>query len=101
MITVLKRPIITEKASKLGQQQAQYVFEVDPSANKIQIRAAIKQMFDVDAVSIRTVRTKGKVKQRYTRSGWQIGKTNLKKKAYITLKAGQTIDIVSGEGAED
>lgn len=80
MITVLKSPVVTEKATKVGQQN-QYVFLVDPSANKIQI--------------------KGKVKQRYTRSGWQIGKTNLKKKAYITLKAGQTIDIVAGEGAED
>ncbi len=100
MITVLKAPVLTEKATKVGHLN-QYVFEVDPSANKIQIKAAIKQMFDVDAVSVRTVRLKGKVKSRYTRRGWQIGRTNLKKKAYVTLKAGQTIDIVSGEGAED
>ena len=64
MITVLKAPIITEKATKLGQQN-QYVFEVDPSANKLQIKRAIKQMFDVDAVSVRTVRTKGKLKSRF------------------------------------
>ena len=69
MITVLKSPVVTEKATKVGQLN-QYVFLVDPSANKIQIKAAIKQMFDVDAVSVRTVRIKGKVKQRYTRSGW-------------------------------
>lgn len=100
MITVLRRPVVTEKATKVGTQN-QYVFEVDPSANKVQIKAAIKQMFDVEAISVRTVRLKGKVKQRYTRSGWQIGRTNLKKKAYVTLKAGQTIDIVAGEGAED
>ena len=100
MITVLKSPVVTEKATKVGQQN-QYVFEVDPSANKVQIKAAIKQMFDVEAVSVRTVRIKGKVKQRYTRGGWQVGKTNLKKKAYVTLKEGQTIDIVAGEGAED
>lgn len=97
MITVLKKPVITEKASKVG-HQGQYVFEVDPNANKLQIRDAIKTMFEVDAVSIRTVRTKGKVKARMTRRGLQVGKTNLKKKAYVTLKEGQTIDIVAGEG---
>ncbi len=100
MITVLKKPLITEKATKVGALR-QYVFEVDPNSNKLQIRAAIKQMFDVDAITIRTVRTKGKVKARMTRRGYQVGRTNLKKKAYVTLKEGQTIDIVSGEGTED
>jgi large subunit ribosomal protein L23 len=100
MITVLRKPLITEKATKVGHQN-QYVFEVAPDANKLQIRAAIKQMFDVDAVSVRTVRTKGKVKSRMTRQGLQVGRTNLKKKAYVTLKEGQTIDIVSGEGNEE
>jgi large subunit ribosomal protein L23 len=97
MITVLKKPVITEKATKVGHQR-QYVFEVDPNANKLQIRDAIKTMFDVEAVSIRTVRTKGKVKARMTRRGLQVGRTNLKKKAYVTLKEGQSIDIVAGEG---
>ncbi len=100
MITVLRRPLLTEKATKVGHNR-QYVFEVEPSANKIQIKAAIKAMFDVDAESVRTVRIKGKVKSRFTRRGLQVGKTNLKKKAYVTLKEGQTIDIVSGEGAEE
>lgn len=100
MIAVLRRPVITEKASKLNHEN-QYVFEVDPSANKIQIREAIKAMFDVEPVSIRTVRIKGKVRRRFTRKGIQQGRTNLKKKAYITLKEGQTIDIVAGEGGED
>ena len=100
MITILRKPLITEKATKVGHQN-QYVFEVAPDANKLQIRQAIKQMFDVDAVSVRTVRTKGKVKTRMTRQGMQVGKTNLKKKAYVTLKEGQTIDIVSGEGNEE
>jgi large subunit ribosomal protein L23 len=100
MITVLKKPVITEKATKVG-QQGQYVFEVDPNANKLQIKAAIKQMFDVDVQDVRTVRTKGKVKRRMTRRGLQVGRTNLRKKAYVTLKPGQTIDIVAGEGETD
>jgi large subunit ribosomal protein L23 len=100
MITVLKKPVITEKATKVG-QQGQYVFEVDPNANKLQIKAAIKQMFDVDVKDVRTVRTQGKNKRRMTRRGLQTGRTNLRKKAYVTLKPGQTIDIVSGEGEAD
>ncbi len=100
MITVLKKPVITEKATKVGHQR-QYVFEVDVNSNKLQIRNAIKAMFEVDAVSIRTVRTKGKVKSRMTRRGLQVGRTNLKKKAYVTLKEGQTIDIVAGEGNDE
>jgi len=100
MITVLRKPVITEKATKVG-NQGQYVFEVDPMANKHQIKAAIKQMFDVDVDSVRTVRVKGKVKQRQTRRGLMVGRTNLKKKAYVTLKPGQTIDIVSGEGGSE
>lgn len=100
MITVLRKPVITEKATKVGHLR-QYVFEVDPNANKLQIRQAIKLMFDVEAQSIRTVRVKGKVKARMTRRGAQVGRTNLKKKAYVTLKVGQSIDIVAGEGNEE
>lgn len=100
MITVLRKPVVTEKATKVGYIN-QYVFEVEPSANKIEIRAAIKAMFDVEPLTIRTVIIKGKLKQRMTRKGVQVGRTNLKKKAYITLKPGQTIDIVSGEGSEE
>ncbi|MDZ4746458.1 MAG: 50S ribosomal protein L23 [bacterium] len=100
MITVLRRPVVTEKATKVGYLR-QYVFEVDPSANKLQIKAAIKQMFEVDAETVRTVRVKGKVKSRMTRRGNQTGRTNLVKKAYVTLKVGQSIDIVGGEGASE
>lgn len=97
MITVLKKPVVTEKATKVG-HSGQYVFEVDPNANKLQIKSAIKQMFDVEVKAVRTVRTKGKVKQRMTRRGLMTGRTNLRKKAYVTLMPGQTIDVVSGEG---
>lgn len=95
MIQVIKRPLITEKAMKLS-QAGQYVFEVDPNANKLQIKSAVEALFEVNVVSVRTVRTKGKVKRRFTRTGLQVGKTALKKKAYVTLKAGQEIELVSG-----
>ncbi|MBM2816639.1 MAG: Ribosomal protein [Ignavibacteria bacterium] len=92
MIDVLKRPVVTEKAMKLS-TQGQYVFEVLPEANKIEIRKAIEDMFEVHIVSIRTVRLKGKIKSRMTRRGIMRGKTALKKKAYITLKSGESIDL--------
>jgi len=95
MINIIKRPIVTEKAMKL-QQQRQYVFDVAPGANKIEIKRTIEEIFEVNVLSIRTVRIKGKKKSRMTRHGYMRGQTALKKKAYITLKEGQTIDIVTG-----
>jgi large subunit ribosomal protein L23 len=99
MIQIIKKPIITEKAMNLASQR-QYVFEVHPEANKIQIRQAVQEMFDVDVTSVRTVRVKGKNKIRMTRRGLMRGKTALKKKAYVTLKEGQQIEIVSGVGSD-
>lgn len=95
MIEVIRKPIVTEKAMKLGDLR-QYVFEVDPKANKIQIKQAIEKMFEVNVISIRTVRVKGKVRSRFTKRGIMRGRTPLRKKAYVTLKEGQSIEIVSG-----
>ena len=95
MPPVIKRPLITEKATKLGTQR-QYVFEVYPGANKIEIKRAIEEMFEVDVVSVRTLNVKGKVKSRFTKKGLMRGRTANKKKAYLTIKEGQTIDVVSG-----
>jgi large subunit ribosomal protein L23 len=99
MIDIIKRPIITEKAMKLG-EKGQYVFEVFPDANKIQIKKAIENLFEVNVVSVRTLNVKGKNKMRMTRRGIMRGKTALKKKAYVTLKQGQTIELVAGVSGE-
>lgn len=96
MNDIIRRPLITEKAMKLS-EQGQYVFEVDPKTNKIEIKKAIEEMFEVHVRSIRTARIKGKNKRRFTRRGLMRGKTSLVKKAYITLQEGETIDIVAGE----
>lgn len=98
MRDIIKRPVITEKAMKLS-EQGQYVFEVAPDANKIEIRKAIEDMFEVNVKSIRTLRRKGKLKKRITRRGLMNGSTSLQKKAYVTLKEGQTIDIVESGAA--
>ncbi len=99
MIEIIKRPLLTEKAMKFNEQGI-YVFEVMPTANKIEIKKAIEQLFEVNVESVRTVRIKGKVKSRFTRKGLMRGRKPLRKKAYITLKKGQTIDIVSGAANE-
>jgi large subunit ribosomal protein L23 len=96
MSDIIRKPLITEKAMKIGEKR-QYAFRVNPNANKIEIRKEIEKMFEVNVVSIRTCNTKGKVKSRITRRGYMRGSTPLVKKAYVTLKEGQTIDIVSGE----
>ncbi len=93
MIQILKRPLLTEKAMNL-REAGHYVFEVDPRANKIQIKQAVESRFDVAVKSVRTVRVKGKPKSQMTRKGIFQGKTALRKKAYVTLQPGQTIDIL-------
>ncbi len=99
MIQLIKKPLITEKAMNLAAQR-QYVFEVHTSANKIQIKKALEEMFEVNITSIRTARVKGKNKSRFTRRGLMRGKTALRKKAYITLQEGQQIELVSGVGGD-
>jgi len=99
MLQVLNKPLITEKAMKLS-ANGQYAFDVNPNSNKIEIKKAVEEMYDVNVESVRTVRIKGKVKARMTKKGFIRGKAPLRKKAYVTLKEGQTIEIVSGTQAE-
>lgn len=100
MNQVIKRPLITEKAMDL-QEQGQYVFEVHPKANKIEIKKAVEEMFEVEVASIRTLNRKGKRKFRLTRRGYMRGTTRNMKKAYVTLKEGHSIEIVSGVGGNE
>lgn len=93
MIKVLIRPLITEKMTKLGEKENKYGFVVDIRANKIQIAQAIKEKFDVHVASINTIRLQGKSKTQFTRKGRFTGKTPKLKKAIITLKEGETIDL--------
>ncbi|MDD3124553.1 MAG: 50S ribosomal protein L23 [Candidatus Kapabacteria bacterium] len=99
MIEILKRPLLTEKAMKDNEKRI-YAFEVTTDCNKIQIKKAVEEMFEVKVDDVRTVRIKGKVKVRNTRKGIMRGRRPLQKKAYVTLKQGQTIEIVSGAANE-
>ncbi|MGQ9456582.1 MAG: 50S ribosomal protein L23 [Armatimonadota bacterium] len=89
--SIIKRPLITEKSMNLT-ALGKYAFEVDPNANKIEIARAIHEIFGVDVVKVNTVSVKPKTK----RMGRFVGKTGGMKKAYVTLKSGQRIQIFEG-----
>ena len=93
MRNVLVRPLITEKMNDLNEAQTKYGFIVNVNANKIEIAKAIKSKFEVDVVAINTVKYKGKTKSQFTKKGRFEGKTPSFKKAIVTLKEGQTIDM--------
>ena len=88
---VLRRPLITEKNTMLG-AQSKFTFEVAKDANKIQIRQAVEAMFNVDVTAVNTINVKGKMRRvRKSR-----GMTRSWKKAVVTLKPGQRIDLFGG-----
>ena len=93
---IIIRPWITEKATSLIEQN-QYVFEVAPEANKIQIRQAIEEIFDVRVQAVNTVNVKGKLRRRRTRRGITEGYTKTRKKAIVTLTPdSKRIEIFEG-----
>lgn len=86
----IRRPVITEKATMLSENN-QVVFLVDRSATKPQIRAAVEDLFKVKVLSVNTLITKGKVK----RFRGRLGRRTDTKKAIVTLADGDSIDITS------
>ena len=81
--------------TKAGEKLGQYGFIVDYKANKIQIKQAIKDMYNVTVESVNTMRVPGKIRTRYTKTGFTKGSTGAYKKAVVTLKKGETIDFYS------
>lgn len=90
---VIKRPILTEKSTRLMEEQNCYVFEVDRRANKTLIKQAVEKLFNVKVRKVNTAIIPGKIRYRYTRRGIIRGKKPPYKKAYVFLKEGYTIDI--------
>ncbi len=92
---ILQKPIVTEKMTKKGEALNQYGFIVNLDANKIQIKKAVEEFYNVEVISVNTVRCAGKRKVRYTKSGIMEGNTGTYKKALVTVKQGQNIDFYS------
>ena len=88
------RPVVSEKSTVLG-EQGKYVFEVAPDANKIQIKHAIEEVFankKVQVLTVNILRVPGKERRR----GRSVGMTRSWKKAIVTLRAGQRLDLFEG-----
>lgn len=92
-MSIIIKPIISEKATYLTDLRGQYSFLVDTKANKIQIKQAVEEAYGVKVAGVRTMIYAPKVSARYTKKGLQVGKTNKLKKAVIELQAGEVIDI--------
>ena len=84
---IIRKPIITEKSSSLIDKNLQYTFEVDPRANKVEIKKAIEEIFEVKVVAIRTVNVHRKAKRVSKYEGFK----SAYKKAIVRLAPGQTI----------
>ncbi|WP_016779060.1 50S ribosomal protein L23 [Anaerophaga thermohalophila] len=92
---VIIKPIVTERMTWLGDTLNRYGFIVDKSANKIEIKKAVEEMYSVSVTSVNTMNYSGKEKTRYTKSGIISGRTNSFKKAIVTLAEGDKIDFFS------
>ena len=88
---MLVRPVVTEKSTLL-QEQDKYVFEVLPKANKPMVKEAVQKAYNVKVVSVNILKNRGKVKQ----YGRRRVRTPDIKKAVVTLKAGDRIQIFEG-----
>ena len=86
---IVKSPLITEK-NTLMQEDNKYVFIVDKNANKIEIKKAVEDIFNVHVVKVNTSKIKGKLK----RVRFQVGMTPERKKAIVTLKEGEKIEFL-------
>lgn len=91
--TILIKPLITEKAEMLSEQDNKYSFVVNKTANKIEIRKAVENMYQVTVESVNTMIIPAKEKNRSTRSGIIQGRKPAFKKAVITLTEGEEIDF--------
>lgn len=89
------KPLVSEKANALTEKLNQFSFVVRPEANKLQIKAEIEALYNVNVVSVNTVKYAGKTKSRYTKAGLVRGRSNAFKKVIVTLKEGESIDFYS------
>ncbi len=86
---VIKRPMITEQGAMMREMNNQYIFQVAPEANKLEIRQAVEHFFGVKVLQVRTMNYRGKIK----RMGRFSGKRADWKKAVVTLAKEDTIDL--------
>lgn len=94
-MSVLIKPIITEKMTSDSELYNRYGFIVNPNANKLQIKEAVETAYGVSVEKVRTMNYGPSRKTRYTKTGVQHGKTNAYKKAIVEVAEGDVIDYYS------
>jgi len=92
-MSIIIKPVISEKANYLTDLRGSYSFLVNTKANKIQIKKAVEAAYGVKVADVNTMIYAPKVSSKYTKKGLQVGKTNKLKKAVIKLPEGEVIDI--------
>ncbi|MGA1770826.1 MAG: 50S ribosomal protein L23 [Flavobacteriaceae bacterium] len=92
-MSILIKPVITEKATTASELDNRYTFMVDTKANKVEIKKAVEAAYGVTVQKIRTLNYGPDRKVRYTKTGIQRGKTNATKKAIVQVAEGDTIDF--------
>jgi large subunit ribosomal protein L23 len=90
---IIFKPVITEQSTLLRETSNKFIFEVDPRANKREIKQAIEKLFNVTVKEVRTSRIRGKNKTTFMRAGRFTGKRPDRKKAIVTLAKDDNIDI--------
>ncbi len=93
-MSVLKKPLVTEKVSALN-EKGKYGFIVDSNANKVEIKKAVEKQYGVNVEKVNTMNVMGKLKTRYTKAGVLAGRRPNYKKAIVTLAQGEVIDFYS------
>lgn len=94
-MSIIKKPVITEKMTNDSEKFNRYAFVVEKKANKIEIKKAVEQQYDVVVESVRTMICIGKKRVRGTKSGQITGMISTYKKAIVQLSPGDSIDFYS------
>ena len=94
-MSILIKPIITEKATANSELRNCYTFAVNTKANKVEIKKAVEAAYGVSVEKVRTINVRPDRRTRFTKTGIQHGKTNAVKKAIVQLAEGEMIDLYS------
>jgi large subunit ribosomal protein L23 len=90
---IIKRPLDTEKLDRMRDRENKFAFEIDMKANKTEVRQAIEQLFKVKVLDVKTAIVRGK----FRRIGRSEGQRSNWKKAIVTLKEGDAIQLFEGK----
>lgn len=92
---IIIKPVLSEKMSAMTEKLNKVAFVVADDANKISVKKAVEEMYDVKVLDVNIMRYQGKSKSRFTKAGQIVGRTASYKKAIVTLSKGDSIDFYS------